>query len=116
MKWNEPICFPAHWKRYQFFPSLSPENSNAVSDTLVLQGLFYILASLVLDGGLLGNWVLVATMVWWIGFLFILIRRPRTEDRGDKIFLKLGFLILLFGFPLLFLALASIPIWGWLRR
>ena len=96
--------------RFEPFPSLSTANNDAVCGTLIVQTLLFVLASLILDGGQMAQCVLLACVVWWVGFLFILLRRPHTENRGDKIFLKLGFPILLV------IAIASSPIWGWLRR
>lgn len=91
------------------FPSLGQKNNLAVNDTLVLQTVLFLLSSLILDGGQCLQFVGFASLVWWLVFLRILIVRPRTEDRWDRIFLKLGFPILLA------LIVAAFPIWGWLR-
>jgi|APGre2960657468_1045069.scaffolds.fasta_scaffold04270_2 hypothetical protein len=107
MKWNKPI-FPRLESR-RLFPSLSPENNAAVCNTLVAQTLFLFLGGFILDGGQFAKVLYFASLVWWLVFLHILITRPRTEERWDRIFLKAGFPILIA------VAFASSPVWGWLR-
>ncbi|MST94652.1 MAG: hypothetical protein EXS33_05195 [Pedosphaera sp.] len=110
MKWNEPINqFSPRLKSRRLFPSLSPENNTAVCNTFVTQALSVLIGGLILDGGQFAKILCFASLVWWPVFLRILITRPRTEERWDRIFLKAGFPILIA------VAFASSPVWGWLR-
>ena len=98
------------WKKDLIvFSSLSRENSRFAQDTLLLQAVFILLSGMILDGGDLLKVVLLAALGWWIGFSFILIRRPKTQNPNDQLFLKLGFLALL---PVCF---CTLPLWGLLR-
>lgn len=110
MKWNEPIdqFFP-RLKSRRLFPSLNPENNTAVCNTFVVQALSVLLGGLNLAGGQIVRAFCFASLVWWLIFLRILIARPQTEDRWDRVFLKAGFPVLIV------VAFASSPIWGWLR-
>jgi hypothetical protein len=100
------------WKkelRFQFFPSLTHQNSAAVNDSILLQIVLILLAGMILDGGAMLKVALLAAMGWWLGFLLILLRRPKTEKRTDQVFLRYGFLALL---PL---SLLTLPLWGLIR-
>lgn len=113
--WNRDISsyvWMPRWlvKDFSFFTSFSPENSKRVGDTIIIQAILLILSGLILDGGLCAQFVLFASLLWWIGCAFILVRRPKSTTPTDVVFLKLGFLILL---PVVVL---SLPLWGWLRK
>ena len=100
------------WKkelRLKLFPSLNHQNSSLVNDSILLQVVLIVMAGMILDGGLVLKVALLSATGWWFGFLFILLRRPNTENNADQIFLKLGFVALL---PLCFL---TIPLWGLFR-
>ena len=103
---------PAWWNkevRLRLFPSLTHQNSASVNDSILLQIVLIVMAGMILDGGAMLKFALLAAMGWWLGFLIILLRRPKTEKRTDQVFLRYGFLALL---PL---SLLTLPLWGLLR-
>ena len=100
------------WKkelRLNLFTSLNRQNSALVHDNILLQVVLLLGAGMILDGGMILKVVLLAATGWWLGFLFILLRRPTTEKKTDQTFLKFGFVALLPG------CLLTLPLWGLLR-
>jgi len=98
--WNKPI---------RFGPPMNEAWQLAVRN-LVVQSLLVILAGMNLDTGVSLGYVTFASACWWIVAAVILLRRSRNLSRGDRMFLRIGFLLTLA------IAVLSTPAWGWLRK
>ena len=97
--WNKPI---------RFGPPMN-EAWQLAGRNLVVQSLLVILAGMNLDTGVALRYVTFASLCWWIVAAVILLRRSRNLSRGDRMFLKIGFLLTLA------ISVLSTPAWGWLR-
>ena len=98
--WNKPI---------RFGPPMN-EAWQLASRNLVVQTLLVILAGMNLDTGVSLRYVIFASHCWWIVAAVILLRRSRNLSRGDRMLLRIGFLLTLA------IAVLSTPAWGWLRK
>lgn len=76
----------------------------AVGTALVLQGITYLLTGLVLDGGQINGLATLAILLYWAGFLAVLLMRAVTRrlafSRRDAVLVKSGYLLLLMAIPL----------------
>ena len=97
-------------KRIEIWTSFSPEISKALSNTLVAQGVLLMLSSMILDGGVLLQFIGFTSLVYWITIFPILWRRPKTTNKFELGLIRIGFICLL---PL---SIATTPTWGWLRE
>ncbi len=58
--------------------------------SIVQQGILVLLAALILDGGIIFQRVLVATIAFWCFVLVLLIRRRTQPTSGDILFIEFG--------------------------
>lgn len=67
---------------------------NAIISAIVQQVLVLVLASLILDGGDLLMFCVVACLAFWSGFVFIRVRRGQTPTKIDLILIRASYLAL----------------------
>ena len=77
----------------QILPNLPPPHRHALHLNLVGQLLGLLFGAVLLDGGVMGRFVLVGTIAYWCVSLIILIRRYSKLTRFDLLFFQFGFLL-----------------------
>jgi len=99
-------------KNLQQSSSLSPANFAAARQSVSLQLflLFPLFLSFFLsDEGqssrAVARTIFPAMIAWWVGLLFIIVHRPKTEKQIDRLSLRIGIL------PLLIMSLMAMPFW-----
>jgi hypothetical protein len=66
----------------------------ALRDAVFLQAFLALIASLILDGGVLTGLLLVASIAFWIGVVLVVFRRPLSPSRFDLSYLRIGLFVL----------------------
>jgi hypothetical protein len=80
----------------------NPKARTGLTAPLVEQGVFMLLASLILDGGIIASAVGYLSIAFWIGAITIWARRSKLTQ-SDRLYLQWGLpVILLLGVPLFF--------------
>jgi len=74
-------------------PSTSPYRT-AITSAVVQQVIVLVLAALILDGGDLLMFCLVACLAFWAGVVFIRVRRGQTPTKTDLILIRSSYLLL----------------------
>ncbi|MGZ4971382.1 MAG: hypothetical protein ACXWDN_01375 [Limisphaerales bacterium] len=74
-------------------PAASPYKS-AVRSAVVQQVIVLVLASMILDGGDILTFCLVACLAFWVGFAFIRVRRGRMPTKIDLTLIRGSYLLL----------------------
>ena len=67
----------------------------------VIQAFLLLLSSLIMDGGEIFTFFLIAIVAHWAMFIMIFTRRRDYLTPADVLFIKAGFLIILLAMPLL---------------
>jgi hypothetical protein len=67
---------------------------NAITSAIVQQVIVLVLTSLILDGGDLLMFCLVACLAFWAGVAFIRLRRGQTPTKTDLILIRSSYLLL----------------------
>jgi len=62
---------------------------------MFLQLFLALISGMILDGGVLARLLLIASIAFWIGVVFILFRRPQTPSRFDLSYLRIGLFVIL---------------------
>ncbi len=65
----------------------------AIKTALLQQGIVFILAALMLDGGLTLNAAVIAVVAYWLAFGIVLFRRASSPTRLDMLLVRYGFLL-----------------------
>src|SRR5262245_20396287 len=73
--------------------STSPYRA-AITSAIVQQVIVLVLASLILDGGDLLMFCLVACLAFWTGVIFIRVRRGQTPTKIDLLLIRSSYLLL----------------------
>ena len=66
----------------------------AITSAIVQQVIVLVLASLILDGGDLLMFCLVACLAFWVGVAFVRVRRGSTPTKTDLILIRSSYLLL----------------------
>ena len=66
----------------------------AITSAVVQQVIVLVLASMILDGGDLLAFCLVACLAFWVGVVFIRLRRGQTPTKMDLILIRSSYLLL----------------------
>jgi hypothetical protein len=74
---------------------IAPAYKPAVKSALIQQGIVFILAGLILDGGLTFNAAVIAVVAYWLAFGLLIFRRANLPTRGDILWVRYGFLLIL---------------------
>lgn len=90
--------------------NFSSEIGSALTRNILGQGFLLLITGMILDGGFLNSFVMVAAAFYWISILPILLRRPKTSDKFELGLIRIGFVCFLPLSPF------SMPLWGWLRE
>jgi hypothetical protein len=72
----------------------SKEFARAARNNIVGQIIGIAFFSIVMDGGFTLNCSLTSCLAYWVGFVFIRLRRPTTPSEFDLLFLHFGVVIL----------------------
>ena len=67
---------------------------NAITSAIVQQLIVLVLAAGILDGGDILSFCLVALLAFWIGVVFIRVRRGQTPTKLDLILIRSSYLLL----------------------
>jgi hypothetical protein len=97
-------------KRIEIWTSFTPEIKSALTKNILGQSFFLLLTSTALDSGLSFQIISMSAAWYWIAIFPILWRRPKTTNRFELGFIRIGFVCFL---PL---SLFTMPLWGWLRE
>ena len=86
--------------------AVSKEFAKAAKENVVGQIIGIVFFSLILDGGFLLNLWLISCSAYWVGFLFIRLRRPVSPTKFDLLFLHLG-VVMLFAVSIIVVSIMS---------
>ncbi|MHC4640868.1 MAG: hypothetical protein ACYS32_04430 [Planctomycetota bacterium] len=86
--------------------AVSKEFAKAAKENVVGQIVGIIFFSLILDGGFLLNLWLISCSAYWVGFVFIRLRRPAVPSQFDLVFLHLG-VVFLFAISIVMVSIMS---------
>ena len=78
---------------------LAKEYRGDVSLGLTVAVIFLLFSSMILDGGQLFQFVGATTLVYCLGILVIICRRPQSPTKADLWLVRFGFFILLLVVP-----------------
>ena len=88
---SRPTTTPEDGSSQQPVLAAGGRYSRAITTAVVQQAVVLSFTSLLLDGGRVCRFCVVAALASWVGTLVIMLRRPKQPTNPDLAFVKFGF-------------------------